>query len=90
LSEAIRVDLVKRLPDENVGLRLQRMGLGQENRSRAIVVATYLLGAIRLRHPNIGLADDGHVVPIRLEGFELAVYSELEVAAHLRWRKKML
>ena len=73
LPEAVRVDLVEGLAQVDVGLRLQRMSLGEEHGGGAVVVSADLLGPVGLGHAHVGVADDGQVVPVGLQRLELAL-----------------
>ena len=88
--EALRVQLVERRADEDVGpLRLLRMGLGQEHCRRSVVVAADLLRPERFRRPAVGVAHDRQVLAERLQGLELAVRDQLEAASGRRRREKV-
>ena len=83
LSEALRVDLVQRRAGADVrALRLLRMRLGQEDRAGPEVVAADLRGRERFRHPDVGVADDGQVLAVRLERAQRAG-AQVEAAARL-------
>ena len=81
LPEALRVELVQRRARADVrALGLLRMRLGQEDGAGPEVVAADLGGRKRLGHPDVGVADDGQVLAVRLQRAERA-RAQIEVAA---------
>ena len=67
LAEAPGVELVERRPDLDVGPgRPLRPRLGEEHRARAEVVAANLARRRGIGHPDVGVADDGERVAVRL------------------------
>ena len=91
LAELLRVHLIERRAGPDVGaLRLLRMRLRQEHRARAEVVAADFRRGERLGHAHVGVADDRHVVAIRLERRQRVVGHDREVRAGLRRREQVL
>ena len=82
--EATRMQLIDRGPQKEVRtLRLFGMGLRQEHGRRAVVVATDLIGVIRLGHTTVRVADDGHVVSELLQRRQLTRRRNFEVPTDL-------
>ena len=84
LAEALGVELI----DGDAGLhvrahRLLGMGLGEEHRAGAEVIAADLRGGEGLGLAQVGVADDGDVLAHRLERSQDA---RREVEARARWR----
>ena len=68
LAELLRVDLIERRAGEDVrALRLLRVRLREEHRRGAEVIAADLRRRERLGVADVGVADDGQVVAVRLE-----------------------
>ena len=80
LPEALGVQLIQRGAAVDVGpLGLLGVGLRQEHRAGAEVVAAHLRRREGLRHAHVGVADDGHVVTPPLEPLQHVDVAELEV-----------
>ena len=68
VAELLRVDLIERRAGEDVrALRLLRLRLREEHRRRAEVIGADLGRGERFGIADVGVADDGQVVAIRLE-----------------------
>jgi hypothetical protein len=83
LAELLDVELIHRGPDPDVGSFGQlRPRVGEHDGARPEVIATDLGGHERLRHPGVGVADDGQLLPERLEGAE-AAFAQVEGLSRL-------
>ena len=84
MAEPLGVKLVQRRPHMDVrAFGLLGMSLRQERCARAKMVPAYLGGLERLGHAHIRVADDGEVVPERLEGAQ-AAWAEIEIVPDCR------
>src|SRR5882762_1741441 len=66
------------------------MGLSQEHSARAEMVAANLRRSKRLRHPHIGVADDGQIDLEWFQGAERAFRDDLEILPGSRRCKEVL